>query len=68
MGHRKLSLQRRVPKSKVEGNAGQLLDGKLRLRVEEIRPFRGFTHTLEEGQKLATTSFTDTPLLKRTKP
>ena len=68
MEHRKISLRRRVPKSKVAGDAEQVLDGKMVLRVKEIRPFRGFTHTPEEGQKLARTSFTDTPLLRRKKP
>lgn len=38
------------------------------LQVDKIRPFRGFTHTPEEGQKLARSSFTDTPLLKRSRP
>lgn len=65
MEHRRVTLRRRVPRSKVEGDAEQVLDGKMVIRVKEIRPFRGFTHKPEEGQKLATMSFTDTPLLKR---
>lgn len=57
MEHRRVTLRRRVPRSKVEGDAEQVLDGKMVIRVKEIKP--------EEGQKLATMSFTDMPLLKR---
>lgn len=46
----------------------RLADGKMIIKLEKVRPFRGFTHTPEEGQELSRTSFTDTPLLKRKNP
>lgn len=44
------------------------VSGKMVLQTAKIKAFRGFTQTPEEGQKLARTSFADTPLLKRAKP
>lgn len=39
--------------------------GKMVLETNMLTPFRGFTQTPEEGQRLSRTSFTDTPLLGR---
>lgn len=41
------------------------VSGKMVLHANQLKPFRGFTQTPEEGQQLARTSFTDTPLLRR---